>query len=284
MKFSKVHVSIAAAVAVLVAGAVYFKCFAGIESTDDAQVAGHVAILSAKVPGMVAQVLIEENQKAKKGDVLVRLDVRDFENTKAQLSSELSSTEAKLIQARKNFVRSQNLFANKAIPAQELEVAQSQFDELKAKANAIRTQLKQSELNLEFAEIRAPEDGTIGKKSVEPGMVVSTTQPLMAFVASREKWITANFKETQLRRMKVGDKVALSIDSIEGGKFSGEVESLAPGTGAMFALIPPDNATGNYTKIVQRLPVRIKLDPKSIRGFEERIVPGLSADVNVYLQ
>lgn len=93
----------------------------------------------------------------------------------------------------------------------------------------------------------------------------------------------ANFKETQLKKMKIGQRTEIAIDSIGGKVFEGEIESFSPGTGATFALIPPDNATGNFTKIVQRLPVRIRFNAKSIRGYEDRIVPGLSAEATVFL-
>lgn len=270
--------------AVVIALGLYFILFAGVESTDDAQVGAHVTLLSSKVPGLITDVLIDENFKVHKGDVLAKIDERDYINARNELSSELDSAQAKLTQVQKNFRRNQNLLKDRAIPQEEMDAAQSQFDEAKARVDAIQSKLAQAELNLEFTKLRAPDDGTIGKKSAEPGMVVSTTQPLMSFVSSRDPWITANFKETQVRRMKIGDRAAISIDSIGGKEFEGTIESFSPGTGSTFALIPPDNATGNFTKIVQRLPVRIKLVRESIKGFEDRIVPGLSADVKVYLR
>jgi membrane fusion protein (multidrug efflux system) len=115
-------------------------------------------------------------------------------------------------------------------------------------------------------------------------MVVSAGEPLLSFVDSRAPWLVANFKETQLRKMRVGQKAEIEVDSIEGKVFEGEVESFSPGTGATFALIPPDNATGNFTKIVQRLPVRIRFDEASIKGYEDRLAPGLSAEVKVYIK
>lgn len=269
------------AAAVIVA---YNVLFAGVESTDDAQVGGHVAVLSAKVPGLVTEVLIDENYKVRKGDVLVKIDQRDYINAREQLRSELASAEAMFAQSQKDFNRDKNLLKEKAIPPQEMEAAQSKFDDLKSRTEAIRSQFKQAELNLEFTEIKAPDDGTIGKKSVEPGMVVTLTQPLMAFVSNRTPWITANFKETQVRHMRVGDRAKISIDSIGEKEFEGVIESFSPATGSTFALIPPDNATGNFTKIVQRLPVRVRLTPESIKGFEERILPGLSSDVKVYIR
>ena len=138
-------------------------------------------------------------------------------------------------------------------------------------------------MNLSFTELRAPADGIVGKKLVEAGMVVAPGQPLLSFVDSRAPWVVANFKETQLKKMNVGQKCEIKIDSIGGKKFEGQIESFAPGTGATFALIPPENATGNFTKIVQRVPVRIHFTPSSIQGYEDRIVSGLSVEAKVQL-
>jgi len=284
MKTNKLRIILAAAVAAILITLAWFVFLYGVEDTDNAQIAAHVAILSAKVPGFVTDVYVEENQKVKKGQILVKLDKRDFVNSENQLEAELSALTARLTQAEKDLQRALSLFSQKAISTQERDNAQSNADELRAKVNSVKAKIAESKLNMEYSEIVAPADGTIGKKSVEPGMVMSVGQPLMAFVDSRQPWIIANFKETQLRKMHVGDKAHLEIDSIDGKTFEGEVESLSPGTGATFALIPPDNATGNFTKIVQRLPVRIKFNSESIRGYEDRIVPGLSVEAKVHLR
>lgn len=252
------------------------------ESTDNAYTAAHVATLSPKVAGLVNEVLVEENYHVKKDQILVRLDARDYQNALATLKAQLGSVEASMQLAQKDFQRSTTLFAKQAIPEQHRDNDRTKLQELQKHRDALVAQIAQAELNLAFTEIRAPSDGTIGKKLVEPGMVVSVGQPLLAFVDSQAPWIVANFKETQVKKMRVGQKVEVDIDSIGGKTFVGQVESFSPGTGAIFALIPPDNATGNFTKIVQRLPVRIHFDPESIRGYEDRIVPGLSAEATVY--
>lgn len=129
--------------------------------------------------------------------------------------------------------------------------------------------------------LRAPEDGTIGKKSVEAGMVVAPGEPLLSFVDAATPWVDANFKETQLRKIRPGQRARVEIDSIGGRQFEAVVDSIAPGTGSTFALIPPENATGNFTKIVQRVPVRLRFLVDSIKGYEDRIVPGLSAEAKI---
>jgi membrane fusion protein (multidrug efflux system) len=275
----------------IVAGAVVAVALAGgfwlwssrFEDTDNAYTAAHVATLSPKVSGLVAEVLVEENYKVKKDQVLVRIDPRDFKNALAALKAELGGVDASLLLAQKDLKRSSRLFAQKAVPEQDRDNDATRVQELEKKRDALAAQTAQAELNLAFTEIRAPADGTIGKKLVETGMVVGLGQPLVSFVDSQAPWVVANFKETQLRKMRVGQKAEIEIDSIGGKTFEGEIESFAPGTGATFALIPPDNATGNFTKIVQRVPVRIRFAPDSIKGYESRIVPGLSAEAKVYL-
>ena len=122
--------------------------------------------------------------------------------------------------------------------------------------------------------------GRIGNKNVESGNRVQVGQALFALVAP-EVWVQANFKETQLRRMRAGQAVDLNVDAVAGRTFRGHIESLSPATGAQFALLPADNATGNFTKVVQRVPVKIVFDPESIRGVEDRLQPGLSTVVSV---
>jgi membrane fusion protein (multidrug efflux system) len=149
------------------------------------------------------------------------------------------------------------------------------------KEASLSAQLKQAQLDLDYTEIKAPTDGRVGKRAVEKGVVVSPGQPVIAFVQSTEYWVVANFKETQLQNMKVGQPVDVDVDAIGGHTFTGHVESFAPGSGSTFAVIPPDNATGNFVKVVQRVPVRIALDPESMKGFEDRLVPGISVTAKV---
>lgn len=270
--------------AALILGALWFFWTSRYEDTDNAYTEAHVATLSPKVSGLVTEVLVEENDKVKQGQVLVRVDPRDYQNALDSLQGELGSTQASLKLADKDYRRSVRLFAEQAITAQQRDDDFTKLQELKKKQDQLQAQIAQAQLNLDFTQLRAPADGTIGKKLVEPGMVVAEGQPLLSFVDAQTPWITANFKETQLKKMKIGQKVEIKVDSIGGKKFAGTVENFSPGTEATFALIPPDNATGNFTKIVQRLPVRIQFDPASIQGYQDRLVPGLSTEVKVYLR
>ncbi len=143
-------------------------------------------------------------------------------------------------------------------------------------------QVKLAELQIEYSTIKAPASGTIGRKNVEAGNRVSSGQTLMV-VVEPGLWVVANFKETQLAKMRAGQPAVITIDSIPGKVFTGKVDSFSPATGNEFALLPADNSTGNFTKIVQRVPVKITFDPDSVVGYEDRIRAGESAVVKVAL-
>jgi len=350
------------------------------ESTDDAQVDGHITQVSSKVYGKVAEVLVNDNQQVKAGQILVKLDPRDYQaaldQAKAQLAlaesdaksagievprtqlnvqSGTSSADAQLAGAQADLMRAETAYdqaktadlawaqanvekskANAALAQADLErytpllqkgeISKQQFDAAKANADATASALKAdgeklaqaersieiakaqldaakakvqqaqagvvaakadtrqviirqadaqgkiakveqaraaveaAELNLEYATIVAPVDGVATHKQVEVGQNVQQGQGLMVVVPLHDVWITANFKETQLRSMKPGQKAEVKVDTY-GKTFSGHVDSIAGATGAVLSLLPPENATGNYVKVVQRVPVKIVLDP-----------------------
>jgi membrane fusion protein (multidrug efflux system) len=156
-----------------------------------------------------------------------------------------------------------------------LQTARAQRVAAVAQVDSSQAALDNAQLQLSYTTLFAPTDGRIAKKSVETGQRVQPGQQLMA-VAEPNVWIVANFKETQLGRIRPGQQVEIPIDAVRGVRFMGKVDSYQPGTGAVYALLPSDNATGNFTKIVQRVPVKIVFDPDSVKGYEDRIVPGLS--------
>ena len=179
-----------------------------------------------------------------------------------------------------------NLSAAKAkveVGASAVASAQALVEAAQAKVETGRQGVRDAERTLSYATIFAPEDGRIGDKNVEVGNRVQMGQALFALVG-RQYWVTANFKETQLRRMHPGQPAEITIDALGGRVFTGRVESIAPATGAVFSLLPPDNATGNFTKVVQRVPAKIVFDSNSIAGFEDRLRPGLSAVVSVRIK
>ncbi len=162
----------------------------------------------------------------------------------------------------------------------QVESAQAALAASQATVAASEAAVRDSERELGYATITAPVDGRVGNKNVELGNRVQVGQALYALVQP-DLWVVANFKETQLTRMRAGQPVDLTVDAVGGKTFTGKVDSVSPATGAQFALLPPDNATGNFTKVVQRVPVKIVFDVESVRGYEDRLRPGLSAVVNV---
>lgn len=165
----------------------------------------------------------------------------------------------------------------------QTKVSEHQYETDMAAVAAAAASLKEAELNLSYTKIVAPTTGRVGKKTVEEGHRIEPGQPLLT-VVSDDAWVVANYKETQIKAMHPGQRVVIKIDSLPEHKFMGRVESFAPASGASFALLPSDNATGNFTKIVQRVPVKILFEPASIAGFEDRIVPGLSVVTSVYIK
>ena len=149
-----------------------------------------------------------------------------------------------------------------------------------ARVEQAKATLAQAELNLEYTVIKAPARGVVSRKSVNPGQVIQASQPLMAIVQTDDVWITANFKETQLTDMRPGQRVTVDVDAYGGKEFQGKVDSIAAATGARFSLLPPENATGNFVKVVQRVPVKIVLE--SGQDPEHLLRPGMSVTPTVY--
>jgi membrane fusion protein (multidrug efflux system) len=166
------------------------------------------------------------------------------------------------------------------VAKENLKVAHAQEEAARAEAEAALAQVKNSELQLSYCTIVAPVSGRIAEKTVQTGNRVSVGQALMAVVEDNV-WIEANFKETQLERIGVGQPVDIKIDALPHYRFKGRVDSLQPGSGSNFALLPPDNATGNFIKIVQRVPVKILFDPESVKAVRDKIVPGLSTEPSI---
>lgn len=238
------------------------------EETDDAYVTGHLHNISSRINGVVTKVLVDDNQQVKDGEVLVELDPMEYQAV-------AMAAKANLDTAQSNLDRQEPLLASHALAPQDVDRTRNTRDDDLA-------QYKLAELQIDYSTIKAPAGGYIGRKNVEVGNRVSSGQTLMV-VVEPNLWVVANFKETQLAHMQAGQPVRINIDSIPGKVFTGKVESFSPATGNEFALLPADNSTGNFTKIVQRVPVKIVFDRESIRGYEERIRAGESAIVKVAL-
>jgi membrane fusion protein (multidrug efflux system) len=306
-----------------------------IESTDDAYVGGNVTALAPHVSGFVTEVPVTDNQRVQAGQILVRLDRRDFQaaldhatavvsarraaaeglrarsalqqSTIRQQEAELSSKAAQMdftnqdadryrslaltaAGSRQDAQRSASLArqaqANVLAATAQLEASRQQLkvldsDIAEADANLAQAQsdLATAQLNLGYTDVRAPIDGYVGNRSAQVGAYATAGTYLVSVIPSQGLWVDANFKEDQLTRMVDGDTASVVADVMPGHVFHGHIASLAPGTGAVFSIIPAENATGNFTKIVQRVPVRVVLDP----GDPElpRLRPGLSTIARV---
>src|SRR6266852_195855 len=306
-----------------------------IESTDDAYVGGEITVIAPKVAGFIAEVAVTDNQAVHAGDLLARLDDRDYraalaktaaavaerqatlanldatrrlqEATVAQVEAEVAATDAEVARAQFDVVRYRRLasdqFAStqcfqeadadhkKGIAAAEraraaVAAAQRQLDVIDTQKQQAQATLAQAvaerdlaQLNLSYTELRAPIDGTIGNRSARTGAYATTGSQLISLVPAHGLWIDANFKESQLARMRPGSPATVKVDSIPGRTFRGRVLSVAPATGAQFSVLPPENATGNFTKIVQRVAVRVVLDDEAATSGQLR--PGLSVTAKV---
>jgi membrane fusion protein, multidrug efflux system len=299
------------------------------ESTDDAYVEADATVVAPKVGGYLRDVLVVDNQTVKAGQLLAKIDDRDFVTALDQaranvqaaqadvknLNAGIAQQQAVIAQARATVVvDTANLtfmqqdddryatladkgagsvqMAQQALSKRDVaratvqrdtaavEAAERQSDVLKAqlaKASAVLAQdqalQRQAELNLDYTNITAPIDGTVGNRSLRVGQLVQAGTQLMALVPLNDVYIVANFKETQLTDVRPGQPVSIEVDTFPGVAVRGRVDSVAPASGQQFALLPPDNATGNFTKIVQRIPVKITLDDGPLAG---QLRPGMS--------
>jgi len=305
-----------------------------LESTDDAYVRADSTIVSPKVSGYIADVLVGDNQKVEAGQLLARIDDRDFQAALAQAHADVDASEAAVRNLDAQIALQQPIIeqqtadvaaaeANLKFAQEEqarydglmktgsgtiqraqqtdaafrekaalllhgksgLFAAQKKVDVLtteRAKAVAqvdrARAVEQQATLNLSYTKITAPVDGTVGARSLRVGQYVQAGTQLMAVVPLDAVYVVANFKETQLTHVRNGQPVEIRIDSFQSTKLKGHVDSLSPASGLEFALLPPDNATGNFTKIVQRVPVKIVLDDRNLTGL---LRPGMSAEPTV---
>jgi len=375
-----------AIIVLLVAGFFAYRYFSSYESTDDAQVDGHVNSVSARVSGHVIKLNVQDNQYVQAGGVLVEIDAADyqvayerakadFEDAQAEAlaagvnvpitsvstTSQVSATaadvnsaragiqvarqqyeaaKAQLQQAEANDVKAQNDLGRYKQLVEKQEISQQQYDQATAAARASaagvaaarasadaaqqqvtqaqgklvqaqanwsnantapkqmqitrakatsalaeaqrkKADLDQATLNLQYTKIVAPVNGIVSNRTVEVGQNVAPGQELMKIINLDDVWITANFKETQLRDMKIGQRVTIEVDA-NGRSYNGKLDSIAGASGARFSLLPPENATGNYVKVVQRIPVKIVLDLGANKDHQLR--PGMSVTPKAWIR
>jgi membrane fusion protein (multidrug efflux system) len=249
-------------------------------STDDASIEGRHTMLAPKVPGIVLEVLFDDNESVVRGQPLVRLDARDYEHALAAARAELQGVRAHLADASLKLHEAQALFQSGAINQQQRDTAESTAAALQAQAHGIEARIAQHEVDVAYATVRAPQAGVVGRRLAEPGMYAHAGQALISFVAGQERWVVANFKETQLQAAAPGAHATVTVDALGGRSFAAVVHSHSPSSGAIFALLPPDNATGNYIKVVQRVPVKLLLQGLTPEDVAKLPV-GLNATVRI---
>jgi membrane fusion protein (multidrug efflux system) len=311
-----------------------------LEATDDAYTQADAVTIAPRVAGYIIKVAVDDNQLVHAGQLLARIDDRDFraaldqaradaaaseadvggldaqltlqKATIAQAASDVASAQATLDFARNDYQRYTELMHSGAGSVQraqqadadirsrtaalarsraaldaaneQIRVLQAQRAKAAAVAQRAEATVKQAELNLSYTVIAAPIDGAVGDRSLRLGQLVQPGTRIMDIVPNgRDIYVVANFKETQLAQMWRGQRVTAVLDMLPDVTLRGHVDSLAPGSGAQFALLPPENATGNFTKIVQRVPVKIMLDPAD-SGTLRKLRPGLSATATVDLR
>jgi membrane fusion protein (multidrug efflux system) len=242
---------------------VYLERFIG---TDDAYIEADLYPVNSRIMGYMKDVNVAEGDVVKKGQVLASIDDADID-------FELDYKKLKLQKAQTDLKRARQLHESNAISVFDLENAEANY-----KANL--TDLQGTEIKLKYTKVLSPSDGVVAKRSVQPGQFVQPGQVLVVVVDNRKPWIKANFKETQIEHLKAGQEVRIWLDSYPSHVITGRVETIFPSSGAKLSILPPENATGNFTRIVQRIPVKISVQAThNSERFNLR--PGMSAQVSV---
>ena len=263
---------------VLVSGAHLYSYFKTHVSTDDAFIESRVIQISPKVPGHVIKVLVDDNQEVEEGTLLVEQDDRDYAQYLLIAKAELEASEAERIQAYQDMESYKKLEARDELSKQQLDKALLRLRTAQAQVSKAKANREKAELQISYTKIKSPSKGRVTHKNVEIGDYIQTGQALMAIVPP-ERWVIANFKETQLTNMQPGQEASIKVDAYPQKIYKGRVDSIQRGTGARFSLLPAENASGNFIKVVQRVPVKIVFDevPDTGRPF----LPGLSVAVTV---
>lgn len=278
------------------------------QSTDDAYVENHTVQVAPKVSGHIVQVLVTDNQKVKKGDLVAVIDNKDYKVALDKASAlyekalagqkvakaNFNATQIEIKNAKADLERYQNLYKTGAVSKQQLDMVQTKYESTQARLvnadenvmseaqnkvadadiKSLKAAKEQAQLKLSYTKIYAPQDGTVSNKRVEVGTYVQVGSPLFVIVPN-DVWVVANFKENQVGLMRAGQPVDIKIDAYPNKIFKGKIDSIQRASGAKASLFPPENAVGSFVKIVQRIPVKIVFD-EEINPDEYNIVPGMS--------
>jgi membrane fusion protein (multidrug efflux system) len=250
--------------------------------TDNAYVGADVAQVTPLVGGPVLEVLVQDTQSVNRGDVLVRLDDTDAGLSLASAQARLAAAEADRDKAQIDLRRRDALAKSGSVSGDELTTARNALSVANANLKIARSARDQAQVDLDRTVIRAPVDGVISRRQVQVGQRVQPGAVLMVITPVRDVYVDANFKETQLALVRPGQPVTLVSDLYGTDvEFHGRVVGFSGGTGAAFAIVPAQNATGNWIKVVQRLPVRIALDPEQLAMHPLRVGLSMEADIHV---
>jgi len=222
----------------------------------------------------------QQRDDALTNDQVAAAQVRSTQQSVLDAKAKYQTALDNVNQARAQLADSQGKVQQAQASGQQTQVNHQQYQAAQAQITAADAALHQAEINLSYTQITAPVAGQVGNKTAQVGQRVQPGQALMAIV-SDSKWIVANFNETQLGKIQPGEPVDIKVDAFPNHPFQGVVNSISPASGSDFSILPPDNATGNFTKVVQRIPVKITFDPASLKGYESRITQGMSAEVTV---
>ncbi|MGD0120595.1 MAG: HlyD family secretion protein [Candidatus Binatus sp.] len=305
-----------------VAGLRFWNYVHSYESTDDAEIDGHLDPISTRIDGTVVRVYVENTYDVKEGQALVDLDPRDYQVAIENAAANLTQAQQGVKAAQQNYILGVANVAAAVATNVKAQVDVKRYGELleqgviareandefvmtgkvdaagvnsdraavaaagkmigqaEAAVQAAQASLDQAKLNLSYTHIVAPASGVVGDKTVEVGQRLQPAEQLLSIVPVNDIWITADFRETQLRRMHRGQPVTVHVDTT-GRDYKGYVEGMPGATGEVESLLPPENATGNYVKVVQRLPVRIRLN--SAENADHRLSPGMSVESTVWV-
>ena len=298
--YSSKRVIIPFLILVIAGAAIFFYWYVylrGYVSTDDAYIDGNRIAISSKILGRVVRLEVDEGDTVQRGQLLVSIDDSDLQADKAQAeakvayakqSAELARVSLEL--ARDDFKRAKAQFEDSIISVQEfdhanraLELARVSYDMARAATRTSETALDVIKTKLTNTRLFAPYNGVVAKRWVIAGDVVAPGQPVFTIFDLEEIWVTANFEETKISSFQAGDSVQISVDAYSGHDFKGQVIFVGAATASQFSLIPPNNASGNFTKVTQRLPVKIsiKSDPAAENNEPVTLVPGMSAVVKI---
>jgi membrane fusion protein (multidrug efflux system) len=229
-------------------------------ATENAYVQANQVEITPQVAGTVLKVFVQDQQQVKAGDPLFDIDPASYRITLLRLQAQLAQRQAETAQARSDWARNQELMRTGFLSPQAGQAARTKLTTAEATVTAAQAEVAAAELDMERTHVVSPTNGTVANFTLRPGNTVSPNVALFVVISDQDYWVDANFKETQLKDIRPGEKVEIHSDVYPDRVFHGTVQSLSGGSGAAFSLLPPQNATGNWVKVTQRVPVRIHVD------------------------